>query len=193
MRQMVVRGWHISPAPTEIDFIKVVTPPVTRTLPNKDRYMGGVIECVINETKISVPLTAAGRSRGTYRRAVDRRPMAVTLVQDRLHTQFYIDLWQQLTPPGDGITRGSAESGTGDEADRSYCPSGFIPGRRNIDFAKLRQMIRWDGGRLWRIREHRSDRRRRRRLRRLTHPTHLQSANRPKGRHERHRLHVQTR
>ena len=51
MRQMVVRGWHISPAPTEINFIKVVTPPVTRTLPDKDKYMGGVIECVINEMK----------------------------------------------------------------------------------------------------------------------------------------------
>jgi hypothetical protein len=102
MRQMVVRGWHISPAPTEIDFIKVVTPPVTRTLPDKDKYMGGVIECVINEQK-SPYLDRAGRTVG-HTQGGGPTAYGVTLVQDSLHTQFYIDLWQQLTPPGDGFT-----------------------------------------------------------------------------------------
>jgi hypothetical protein len=101
MRQMVARGWHISPEPTEIEFIRVVAPPVTRTLPDKHKYMGGVIECVINEQK-SPYLDGTGGVVG-HTQGGGPTAYGVTLVQDSLHTQFYIDLWQQLTPPGDGI------------------------------------------------------------------------------------------
>ena len=64
--------------------------------------MGGVIECVINEHK-SPYLDRAGKTVG-HTQGGGPTAYGVTLVQDRLHTQFYIDLWQQLTPPGDGFT-----------------------------------------------------------------------------------------
>ncbi len=49
MQKMVTHSWHISPQPTQIDFLKVVVPPVTRTLPDGRKYQGGVIDTVINE------------------------------------------------------------------------------------------------------------------------------------------------
>ncbi len=60
--------------------------------------------------EISVSRHSSGRVVG-HTRAVDRRPTAVTLVQDSLHTQFYIDLWEQLTPPGDGFALGAPDRG----------------------------------------------------------------------------------
>jgi hypothetical protein len=101
MQQMVKRGWHISPQPTEIDFLKVVVPAVTRRLPNGRRYLGGVIETVIDELK-SPYLDRFGKVVG---RTAGGGPTAyvVSLVQDSLHTQFYIDVWQQVTAPGDGL------------------------------------------------------------------------------------------
>jgi hypothetical protein len=101
MQQMVIRKWHISPQPTEIDFLKVVISPVTRSLPDKQKYLGGVIEAVINEMKYPylnttghvVGHTAGGGPTG----------YAISLAQDSLHHQFYIDLWQQRTPLGKGL------------------------------------------------------------------------------------------
>jgi hypothetical protein len=101
MQQMVARRWYISPQPTEVDFLKVVVPPVTRTLPDKQKYLGGVIETVINEMKYPY-LNLAGKVVG---RTAGGGPTAyaVTLVQYKLGTQFYIDLWQQLTSSGRGL------------------------------------------------------------------------------------------
>jgi hypothetical protein len=101
MEQMVKRGWHVSPKPTEIYFIKIVTPPVTKTLPGGRRYEGGVIETVINELKYPY-LNRADKIVG-YTAGGGPTAYAVTFVQKSLHTQFYIDLWQQLTPAGGGL------------------------------------------------------------------------------------------
>jgi hypothetical protein len=101
MEQMVKRGWHISPQPSQIDFIKTVLTPVTKRLPTGTKYQGGIIETVINEQK-SPYLNRTGKIVG---QTEGGGPTAyvVTLVQARLHTQFYIDLWQQVTPLGGGL------------------------------------------------------------------------------------------
>ncbi len=101
MQQMVARGWHIWPQPTEIIFLKTVLDPVTKTLPNGQKYQGGIIETVINEQK-SPYLNRVGKVVG-HTEGGGPTAYVVSLVQDRLHTQFYIDLWQQVTPLGEGI------------------------------------------------------------------------------------------
>ena len=101
MQKMVNHSWHISPQPTQIDFLKVVVPPVTRTLPDGRKYQGGVIETVINE--IMYPyLNRAGKVVG-HTAGGGPTAYAITLVQDSLHTHFYLDVWQQLTPTGAGV------------------------------------------------------------------------------------------
>ncbi len=51
MQQMLRRGGVISPQPTEIDSLQVVTPPVRRILRGGQAYLGGVIDVVINEKR----------------------------------------------------------------------------------------------------------------------------------------------
>jgi hypothetical protein len=102
MQQMVHRGWHITPRPTQIDFLKTVGSPVTKSSPSGRKYKGAVIETVIDEVK-SPYLDGNGRIVG-YTGGGGPTAYVATLVQNSLHTQFYIDLWQQLAPPGTGLT-----------------------------------------------------------------------------------------
>ena len=102
MQQLVKRGWHISPQPTKIDFLKTALLPITKTLANGSKYQGDAIETVIDEQK-SPYLNRAGKLVG---RTEGGGPTAyvVTLVQARLHGQFYIDVWEQVSSLGNGIT-----------------------------------------------------------------------------------------
>jgi hypothetical protein len=101
MQQMVKRAWRISPQPTQIDFLKIVVPPVTRTLPDGHKYQGGIIETVMNEMTYPY-LNRSGKVVG-HTAGGGPTAYAITLVQDSLHTQFYLDVWQQLTPTGGGL------------------------------------------------------------------------------------------
>jgi hypothetical protein len=101
MQQMLRRGWHISPQPTEITSLKVLTPLIKRKLRDGQAYSGGGLEVVIDEKRYAY-LDRAGRVVG-HTAGGGETSYVVTLVQNRLGTQFRIDLWVQL--PAVGHTR----------------------------------------------------------------------------------------
>jgi hypothetical protein len=102
MRDLVSRGWHEPPNPTEVDFIKIVRKPVPRLGANGSHlifdghlaYIGGDIDIVINEKRepyLNNAGTVVGHTAGGGRSA-----WTVSLTQSDRSGEFLIDNYQPV-------------------------------------------------------------------------------------------------
>jgi len=101
MQQLVKRGWHITPRPTVVEYLAVISKPAIVTTADGKRQFVGSVGVVMKEER-SPYLDGDGRTVG-YTAGGGPTAYAVSLVKHIESGTFVIDGWKQLTPTGGGL------------------------------------------------------------------------------------------